>query len=101
MCAKAKLDKEAKAAAKAAAKEAKAAKAKAKPKKRQSSPNEYNFFVLHGEKLIVAAGVVLFGAFVGMGGGLEKFTLTADQINSSSKKAEETIANSKVTPPRI
>ena len=33
-----------------------------------------------------------------MGGGLEKFTLTADQINSSSKKAEETIANSKVTP---
>lgn len=98
MCAKAKLDKEAKAAAKAAAKEAKAAKAKAKPKKRQSSPNEYNFFVLHGEKLIVAAGVVLFGAFVGMGGGLEKFTLTADQINSSSKKAEETIANSKVTP---
>lgn len=98
MCAKAKIDKEAKAAAKAAAKEAKAAKTKAKPKKRQSSPSEYNFFVLHGEKLIVAAGVVLFGAFVSMGGGLEKFTLTADQINSSSKKAEETIANSKIAP---
>ena len=99
MCAKAKEDKEAKAAKKAAAKEAKAAKApKAKAKKKTAPPSEYNFFLLHGEKVAIAAAILVFGGLVAMGGGLEKFTLTADQINSSSKKAEETIATSKVTP---
>ena len=100
MCAKAREDKEAKAAKKAAAKEAKAAKSKAKPKKKSSSssPNEYNFFLMYGQYLLLGVGVVLFGGLVAMGGGLEKFTLTADQINSSSQKAEDNIKNSKVTP---
>lgn len=94
----AKKDKE----AKAAAKEAKAAKAKsaAKPKKKSgsSAPYDYNFFLKYGQYLLVAVGVILFGALVAMGGGLDKFTLTPDQINASSKKAEDNIANSKLTP---
>ena len=96
MCAKAKEDKEAKAAKKAE----KAAKSKSKPKKKPSSSGSdgYNFFLQYGEYLLIAVGVLLFGGLVAMGGGLEKFTLTADQINSSSSRAEETIKNSKVTP---
>ena len=96
MCAKAKEDKEAKAAKKAE----KAAKSKSKPKKKPSSSggDGYNFFLQYGEYILIAAGVLLFGGLVAMGGGLEKFTLTADQINSSSSRAEETIKNSKVTP---
>ena len=102
MCAKSKEDKEAKKAAAAAAKAEKAAakaKGKAKPKKKQNAGvNEYNFFVLHGEWLLAAAGIVLAGAFVAMGSGLEKFTLTPNQINDSSSRADENIKNSKVTP---
>ena len=64
MCAKSKEDKEAKKAAAAAAKAEKAAakaKGKAKPKKKQNAGvNEYNFFVLHGEWLLAAAGIQYF-----------------------------------------
>ena len=96
MCAKAKEDKAAKAARKA---EAKAAKSKAKPKKRRSSaPSEYNLFLRYGEFMLVAVGVLVFGCLVALGGGLTKFTLTAEQINSSASRAADTIANSTVTP---
>ncbi|MBR4750390.1 MAG: hypothetical protein IK077_01365 [Thermoguttaceae bacterium] len=101
MCAKSKEDKEAKKAAAAAAKAEKASKkgAKAKPKKKaDAGANEYNFFLLHGEIVIIAVGIALFGALVAMGGGLDKFTLTASQINDTSSRAEENIKNSKLTP---
>ena len=97
MCAKAKEDKAAK---KAKVKKApKAPKAsKGKPKKRDTGANEYNFFLLHGEVIILAVGVLLFVALVGMGGGLDKFTLTASQINESSTRAEDNIRNSDISP---
>ncbi len=101
MCAKAKEDKEAKAAKKAAAKEEKAAKAKAKakPKKKASTGTEdYNFFLLHGEKIGIAVALLVFAGLVASGSGLDKFTLTPEQINSSSSSAETTIKDSKVTP---
>ncbi|MBQ9372481.1 MAG: hypothetical protein IJU03_09845 [Thermoguttaceae bacterium] len=98
MCAKSKEDKEAKAAAKAAAKEEKA-KAKAKTKKKNAAPpSEYGPFLLYGQYMLIAVAVVLFVALVALGGGLQKFTLTPEQINSSSQSAEENIKNSKVTP---
>lgn len=97
MCAKAKEDKEAKAARKAAEKEAKA-KAKPKKKNQNAPPSEYNFLLLHGEKLLIVIAIAAFGGLVALGGGMDKFTLTADQINQSSQRAEDTIKNSKVTP---
>ena len=97
MCAKAKEDKEAKAARKAAEKEAKA-KAKPKKKSKNAPPSEYNFLLLHGEKLLIVLAIAAFGGLVALGGGLEPFKLTADQINQSSQRAEDTIKNSKVTP---
>ncbi len=103
MCAKAKEDKQAvaaeKAAAKAAAKAAKAAKAKPKAKaKKRSGANEFNFFLLHGEKIGIAAAVLIFGAMVAGGSGLKQFALTPDQISQSAKRAGETIDKSEVKP---
>lgn len=104
MCAK-NIDKEAKAAekaaAKAAAQEAKAAKAKTKAKaKRKNSggANEFNFFLLHGEKIGIAAAVGIFGLMLSGGAGLEPFTLTPDQISTAAKSADENIKTSEVTP---
>ncbi|MBQ5790638.1 MAG: hypothetical protein IIW01_10140 [Thermoguttaceae bacterium] len=103
MCAK-NIDKEAKAAekaaAKAAAQEAKAAKAKTKTKAKRKNvgANEFNFFFLHGEKIGIAAAVGIFGMMLAGGAGLEKFTLTPEQINDAAKKAEKHIDESKVTP---
>lgn len=100
MCAKAKEDKQAAAAEKAAAKAAaKAAKAKPKAKaKKRSGANEFNFFLLHGEKIGIAVAVLLFGAMIAGGSGLKKFTLTPDQISQSAKRAGETIDTSEVGP---
>ena len=101
MAAKSKEEKEAKKAAAAAAKAEKAskAKAKAKPKKkRDAGANEYNFFLLHGEIIVALVAVVVFGGLVAMGSGLQKFTLTPEQINQSSQRAEQNIKESKVTP---
>ena len=95
-----KEEKEAKTAAAAAAKAEKQAKAKskAKPKNRDAGANEYNFFLLNGEYVAIVVGIALCGAFLGMGSGLTKFTLTADQINQASSRADDNIKNSKITP---
>ena len=105
MCAKSNEDKEAKKAEKAAAKAekaaAKAAKAKSKPKpkkKQNTGANEYNFFLLHGEKVAIAVAVLIFVGLLAMGSGLEKFTLTAEQINQTSTSAQKNIDDSKITP---
>ena len=104
MCAK-NIDKEAKAAekaaAKAAAQEAKAAKMKTKAKaKRKNSggANEFNFFLLHGEKIGIAAALGILGMMLAGGAGFEPFELTPEQISSAAKKADENIKESEVTP---
>lgn len=99
MCAK-NIDKEAKAAAKAAAQEAKAAKAKnkAKAKRKNAGANEFNFFLLHGEKIGIAVAVGIFGTMIAGGAGLEKFELTPDQITDAATRADTNIKNSEVAP---
>ncbi len=103
MCAK-NIDKEAKAAekaaAKAAAQEAKAAKAKtkAKAKRKNVGANEFNFFLLHGEKIGIAAALGLFGMMIAGGAGLDEFELTPQQIADAATRADTNIKNSEVKP---
>ncbi|MDO4588037.1 MAG: hypothetical protein Q4C95_12210 [Planctomycetia bacterium] len=74
---------------------------KNKAKKKISTVNNDNFLFLHCEKFVVVA-VTLVALWMVVGGsGLDKFTLTPDDINQSATRAEENIKNSKVTPQEI
>ncbi|MDO5554187.1 MAG: hypothetical protein Q4G68_10540 [Planctomycetia bacterium] len=75
--------------------------AKVKTKSPRTSSQKENIFFLHGEKIILSVVVLLFAWMIIGGSGLSEFKLTADQINSSAKRAEENIRNSKVTPVEV
>ncbi len=74
--------------------------AKAKSKTKKSSSGD-NFLLLHGEKILFVLVIGLFVWMIKDGSGLQKFTLTADQINSSSSSADSKIQQSQVKPVEI
>lgn len=73
-------------------------KAKSKTKK---GPGGENFLLLHVEKVLFVLIIALFVWMIKDGSGLQKFTLTADQINSSSGSADSKIQQSQVKPVEI
>ena len=74
--------------------------AKAKSKTKKSSSGD-NFLLLHGEKILFVLVIGLFVWMIKDGSGLQKFSLTADQINTSSSSADSKIQQSQVKPVEI
>ncbi len=77
------------------------AKAKVKkekqPKQKKQASGD-NFLLLHGEKILFGALVLLALWLMTRGSGLTPFTLTPDQVKDSASRAENTIRQSKVEP---
>lgn len=70
--------------------------AKSKKKAKRTNKSGDNFILLHGEKFIFA---IIFLAAIWMisrGNGLEKFTLTPDQIKDAASKADDRIKKNKI-----
>lgn len=70
--------------------------AKSKKKAKKTNKAGDNFILLHGEKFIFA--IIFFAAIwmISRGNGLEKFTLTPDQIKDAASKADDRIKKNKI-----
>ena len=70
-------------------------------KKSKRGGSDENFFLLHGEKILFAVVIVLFAWMIKSGSGLDRFTLTPEEINKSSSSADLNIQQSKVKPAEV
>ena len=69
--------------------------AKSKKSKKSSSTSD-NFLLLHGEKFVFALVFLLAIWLISRGSGLEKFTMTPEEIKESAAKAEDRIQKNNV-----
>ena len=70
-------------------------------KKSKRGGSDENFFLLHGEKILFAVVIGLFAWMIKSGSGLDRFTLTPEEINKSSSGADLNIQQSKVKPAEV
>ncbi|MBR5627380.1 MAG: hypothetical protein IKW74_07155, partial [Thermoguttaceae bacterium] len=63
--------------------------------KRHVPVGEQNLLLLHGEKIGILIVLLIVVWMIAGGSGLSKFTLTPDQINQSTRRAEENIKSDK------